>query len=546
MNNTYKLRTAFVFFISCSLYSIALLNLFSLQIRQHSFFTNLGIKQYQTTVVTYPPRGLINDRNGHPLALNKESIAAFMLPRTIKDEQKLKRFLKKHFPQALERLRKKNDAHFLYIKRKLTEKEKVFIEESGIEDIYFLSEPSRFYPIESAGAITGITNIDNEGTFGIELHYNNHLAGTPTVNILEKDARSGLFYFSKKTSSEGEDGKPITLTIDADLQFLVHEELMAQIQKFKAKEGAAVVMNPETGDILAMASFPTFDPNNTQTLEQIETKNTAVTESYEFGSALKAFSALAALEESVVTADEEINCYNTKTVYLDGRRINTVLPDGVITFEEVIQRSNNIGIAQVTKRLGTKLYDHYKKVGFGSKTGIPFPGEQSGFVQHPQNWSKQSLISLSYGYEITTTLLGLTTAFCVFANGGYRIYPRLILEPEQYTKKREKIYGDEPIEIMRAILEKSTSQFGTGRYAAVHGYKTLGKTSTANLLKDGVYDEHKNLYGFVGSVEKDGYKRVIGCFLRESPRHNLFASTVAAPLFERIAEKTLIHEKIIN
>jgi len=216
-----------------------------------------------------------------------------------------------------------------------------------------------------------------------------------------------------------------------------------------------------------------------------------------------------------------------------------------MTFEEIIQRSNNIGIAQVAKRVDTKLYDHYIKIGFGSKTGIPFPGEQSGFVQHPSNWSKQSIISLSYGYEITTTLLGLTTAFSVFANGGHRIYPRFILSPEQYVKKSEKIYSDESIEAMRTILEKSTSKRGTGKYAAVHGYKTLGKTSTANLLENGVYNEHKNLYGFVGSVEKEGYKRVIGCFLRESPRHNLYASTVAAPLFERVAEKTLIHDKII-
>jgi cell division protein FtsI (penicillin-binding protein 3) len=545
MNKAYKVRTVFVFIFSCLLYALALFNLFSLQIKQNSFFKDLGMKQYYTTVITSPPRALIKDRNGQPLALNKDSITAFILPRTIKHPEKLKRFLKKNFPHALARWKRRGEAHFLYVKRKLTKEEEDLIKDHGIEDIQFLTEPSRFYPLSSAGSLTGITNTDNMGLFGMELNFNEILSGTPTTSILEKDARSGRFYFSKKTEQEGTNGKPVTLTIDGDLQFLVHEELMAQINKYNAKEGAALVMNPETGEILAMSSYPTFDPNDTRALQMVTTKNTAVTESYEFGSALKAFTALAALEEGLVTAQEEIDCLSAKTAYVDGRKINTWEAKGIMTFEDIIARSNNIGIAKVAKRLDTKLYDHYTKIGFGSRTGISFPGEQSGFVQHPKNWSKQSIISLSYGYEITTTLLGLATAFSIFSNGGKRIYPKLILEPEQYTKQPVQLYSEESVDAMRTILEKTTSKKGTARYATVHGYKTMGKTSTANLLENGVYNEHKNLYGFAGIVEKDSYKRVIACFLRESPRKNLYASTVAAPLFERIAEKTLLHDKII-
>lgn len=545
MDSTHKVRTTLVFFIFCGLFCIGVINLYTLQIRQHTFFTDLGHQQYYVTQTSYPPRASIFDRNNMPLALNKETLSAFMLPRMVKEKTSLKRFLKKHFPEAHERLIKKPNAQFAYIKRKISAKEKKLIEQNGITDIHFLNEPSRFYPIEAAGILTGITNIDNKGLFGIELQQNELLTGNPTTTVLEKDARSGLFYFSKQKETKGNDGTPVNLTIDGNLQFLVQEELAETAQKFQSTQGAAVVMDPETGDILAMASYPSFNPNDPTIENQEATKSTAITESYEFGSVIKTFCALAALEEGLVTPDEEINCMGTKTAYVDGRKVNTVIPLGIATFTEVMKKSNNIGIAKIAKRLDTKLYDHYVRLGFGTKTGIPFPGEQSGFVMPPERWSKQSIISLSYGYEITNTLLQLARAFSIFANDGYLITPRLLMN--QKVPAPQKIYSTETINTMRTILEEATSKQGTGKYAAVHGYTTMGKTSTTNLLDEyGHYDENKNTYGFAGIVEKNGYKRVIACFLKESKRHNLYASTVSAPLFERIAEKTLMHDKILT
>ncbi len=561
MNKIYKIRTSYIFFFFCSVYCAILLNLFSLQIKQHEFYKDIATKQYLTTLVTYPPRAKILDRNGLPLALNRDSIAAFILPKTLKEPAKLELFLKKHFPESVDRFHKKRHTNFIYIKRNLTTAEHNLIIESGIVDIHFLTEPRRFYPIESTGSLIGTTDTDNNGLFGFELYFNKQLAGTPTTTVLEKDARSGYFYFSQQTTETGSLGTPVLLTIDANIQFLVQEELNAQAIKYKVKEAAAIVIDPSNGDIIAMASYPTFNPNEMTNLEQATTKNTAVTESYEFGSALKTFCALAALEEGVVTDDEEINCLNTKTAIVDGRKINTVYADGIIPFSMVMQRSNNIGIAKIAKRLGPKLYDHYKRMGFGSKTGIPFPGEQSGFVNHPKNWSKQSIISLSYGYEITTTLLRLATSFCLFTNNGYLIQPRLVISPEQPHKEPIKVYSDSTITTMRDILEKSTTTLaGTGKKAAIKGYRTLGKTSTANLLENGVYNQNKNFYGFIGSIEEldtydskntennkthNCYKRVIGCYLKESPQHNIYAGTVAAPLFQKIAEKLLLHDKVL-
>jgi cell division protein FtsI (penicillin-binding protein 3) len=538
-----KIRGSCVFFLFCLLFCIALIHLYGLQIRQHAFFNEMGNKQYYLTLTTYPSRALIFDRNGIPIALNKDKLSAFVMPHKIKDKPKLTAFLKKYFPAALTRLGEKQHSYFIYVKRRLTQEEEQLIKEHCAEDIHFLYEPSRFYPIDATASITGITNTDNRGLFGIELFFDEQLAGTPTTTILEKDARSGLFYFSKQTSKEGVQGIPVELTIDSDLQFLVQEELLATVEKYQVSQGAAIVMDPITGEIFAMATYPTFDPNNTQVLTAAHTKNVAVTESYEFGSAFKTFLGLAALDERIVTPDEIIDCEGVKTAYVEGRKVNTVDSSvaGLLTFSEVIERSNNIGVAKIAKRLGTPLYDHYKKLGFGTKTGIPFPGEQSGFLMHPDRWSKQSVISLSYGYEVTATLLQLATAFCPFANDGYRISP--VLVKGQKPSPPEKIYSTESINTMRTILEETTHK-GTAKYAQVKGYKTMGKTSTANLLEHGYYNPHKNLYGFVGIIERGKYKRVIACFVKESPRHNLYASTVAAPLFERIAEKTIMHDKV--
>ncbi len=546
MNESFRLRTVIVFLFFCTLLTIAFTHLFYLQIRQHTYFVQLAEKQYSMPLVHYPPRALITDRHGNVLATNKLCKSAFVTPNALKNKSTLYSFLRIHFPEAYDRLLKKMHVPFLFIKRRLSPEEIDLFTSAQLEDLFLLDEPNRLYPHHSCGCIVGITDIDNKGLFGIERQYNEYLAGTPSTYLLERDARSGHYYFSKQTTSEGSVGSPVTLTIDSHLQFLVQEELEAQMEKFHSKEGAVVIMDPETGDVYAMASAPMFDPHETTALDQTATHNRSITDCYEFGSALKAFSALAALAEGVVTPDEEIDCEDTKTTLFEGRTINTVYPDGIVTFSRVIERSNNIGIAKVTKRLGPKLYDHYVRLGFGKKTGLGLAGEQSGFVNHPDNWSKQSLISLSYGYEITTTLMQIVRAFSVFCNGGYLVQPHIVLNPLAQQKKSDQLYAQETLDTMRTILEKTVSQEGSGKYAAIKGYRVMGKTSTANLLVDGHYDPNKNFFGFIGAVEKGSYKRVVGCFLKESSKHGIYAATTAAPLFRKVVEKILIHDKIIE
>ncbi len=542
-----KLRTGFVFLLFCALYALILFNLYSIQIRQRHFFKELGSRQYHVMVSSMPPRAEIFDRHGKNLAINKDQLSAFILPKSLKTAKETKSFLKKHFPQAFERLMKvetnKNVPHFLFVKRKLTPEQIALINNSGLEDVQLLAEPSRYYPLPSAASIIGLTDIDNRGLFGIELMYNKQLSGSPSTYRIEKDARSGHCYFAKETKVVGSEPVPIQLTIDSDLQFLASEELKQSVVSCGAREGAVLVMDPATGELIVMAQYPSVEPENTQKVDQHLAKNRMVTDVHEPGSIMKVFLALAALEEGVVKPDELIDCENAKFSCINGFKFGTVHAKGIIPFSEVIADSNNIGVAKVALRLGPKLYDHYRKVGFGAKIGLNWPGEQSGFVNPPNKWSRSSILVLSFGYEATVSLIQMATAFSILANDGYLVRPTIIKDGE-VNRSDKPLYSKKAINQMRDILSM-TVDHGTGKNAAINGYKILGKTGTANLVVNGKYSPHNNIYSFIGIVEKGDYKRIIVTFLKDLGKKGVYAGTTAAPLFSKIAEKVLIHDKVI-
>jgi len=525
------------------LYFIILGNIFYIQIIQKPFFSDLGKQQYNVSVTTHPSRALIYDGVGKPIAMNSESLSAFILPNQIEEPDRLNTFLKKYFPQALTRWQRNKTKHFLYIKRRLAQQELLLIKKHAIKDIKLVKEPCRFYPSETLGTIVGITDIDNKGLFGIEKIYNDQLRGQATICTLERDARSGHFHFNKKTNIQGKEGIPIYVTIDSNLQFLAYEELKDILERFEAKEGGVVIINPKNGAVLTSVSYPDFNPNETQSLNQSYTKNFPLTESYEVGSVIKVFSAMASLEEGAVTPEELIDCDGKRTSYIDGMKINTVKAHGIIPFAEVIQKTNNIGTAKVAMRIGEKLYHHYKKLGFDKKTAINFPGEQSGFITHPSHWSKRSIISLSFGYEIRSTMMQLAQAFGVIANDGH--YMPLHLIKGKQSSLSPRLYSQKTIDQIKEILTNTVLK-GTAHRARIKGYRVMGKTGTANLIENGKYNDKKNIFTFSGIVEKGNYKRVIVTYVKEAQvKRLLYASMVAVPLFERVAEKMLIHDKII-
>lgn len=531
-----------VFFILAGLYLFILGNVYILQIKRHPYFIELAKQQYSTTITIHPERALIYDRHGKPLVLNEPRWSAFIIPKLIKDKSPIKSFLAQHFPDAYKRLLEHPYAHFMFVKRQLPLIEKKRLEEYNFADLHVLKEPYRYYPIACASHIAGITDIDNNGLAGIELIYDQTLKGEPGIMQLERDARSGNYYFDKLSATGGKKGSAIHTTIDSSLQFIVHDCLQKTIKQFNAQEGMALVMEPKTGNILASAQYPLYDPNNRSEIAIAHTKNKMATESYELGSVMKVFAAMAALEEQVVTPEELVDCENTKSTFINGIKVNTWKAHGEIPFSQVIQVSNNIGIAKVAQRLGTKLYDHYKKLGFTQKTGLNWSGEQKGYITPPKEWSKQSLISLSFGYEIAATLIQLAQAFCLIANDGKAITPRL-LKNQSITSSQQNMYSDKTIDAIKDIMEKTVTE-GTAYKAALDGYRVMAKTGTANLLVNGKYSPDHNSYTVAGIIEKENYKRVIICFIKGAGKKNLYASQVAAPLFEQIAEHVLINDKI--
>ncbi|MDR3647113.1 MAG: penicillin-binding protein 2 [Candidatus Babeliales bacterium] len=544
MNNDFKLRSFIVFSLFCLFYFILLINLYVIQVFRANYYAGLANKQHFITTKINPPRALILDRNNKPVALNKESLSAFILPHKLEDPDRLKTFLKSHFPNSLARLKTNKNKYFMYVKRKLTNSELELIEKSELRDIKILKEPSRFYPVESMATVVGVTDIDNNGLFGIELQFNKRLAGTPKVVTLEKDARSGHFYFKKETLKEGTSSQPIKLTIDSELQYLIQEELNETVTKLESKDGNVIVMDPVTGDILAMVNAPSFDPNNTAAIDMEMTKNKVIADAYERGSVMKIFVALAAFEEGLTTPEELIDCENKKIVTIDRMTFSTWKAHGILPFSEVLEKSNNVGMVKIAQRVGKKLYDHYLKMLFATKTDIPLPGEQKGFITHPKNWSKRSIVSLSFGYEITSTLIQLARAFCIIANSGYSVKPKLIYD-EKTEKSENPIYSEQSMNWIREIMQNTVNQ-GTARRAAIKGYNIMAKTGTANIAINGEYSKTKNMYCCAGIIEKGNYKRVIVTSLREANIPNALASNTAVPLFEQIAEKILIHDKLIQ
>lgn len=535
----HSVRVVSVFFIFLLLYLVALCNLYVLQVKQSNYFEQLAHQQYHVTITKNPARAEIRDRNGKALAINKDSLAAFITPHDLHNKEALVQFLKKHYPKAAQRLIKQHKSQFMYIKRRLTKEQIDLLTRMNLEDIKFLKEPSRYYTLESIGPIVGLTDIDNQGTLGIELMFNSQLAGKPETVTLEKDARSGHFYFTRKTKIEGSKGNSLHLTLDNKLQFLVYESLKESVISCGSKEASAIVLDGSTGEILAMATIPDFDPNSIEDLDINLTKNRITGNAYELGSVIKIFLALAALEEQVVTPDELIDCENSKQTKLNGFKFSTWKAHGIQTFSEVIQGSNNIGVAKVALRLGNKLYDNYTKLGFGKKLDI-LPGEHIGYVNPPHKWSHASPITLSFGYEMSANLLQLARATTVLCNNGSLIDPSIILGK---TGNPRPLYSTQAVSGMREIL-KATSANSKFSFKNIDGLEIMGKTGTARMLTNGQYDATKHIFTYVGIIEKNKYKRIIITCMQETNQKNPYASTTAAPLFDSIAHKMLIHDKI--
>ncbi len=532
MNSEHDIRVRLVYgmIFFGLLFSCIIARLFYIQILDQDFYANLGKKQHHIEVDMQSRRGAVLDRHGREMLFNHEHLSAFIIPKECCDNTKFMRFLKNRYPSTFHRIEKNPDGQFAWLKRDIKPHEVARIKRLGFDNglIHFIKEPSRLTACAASSAVLGATDVDNKGISGIELLYDRQLKGSPAQYQLARDARSQGLVFDRTLIDVGQPGETIALTIDKNLQAIVCDELARSMKKFKAEQGCALVMDPDTGDILSMVNLPDTDKNS---------HNIIVNDCFELGSVMKVFTALAALDEKVVTIDELIDCEGKGTT-LKGFAVENLSTLGILSFSDVIAKSSNVGTAKIALRLGSKLYDHLVRLGFGSHTGITYPGERSGTVFHPSKWSNSSPIAMSFGYEVMASMLQLGKALCIVANGGYEVKPRLVLDSTPH-EKGEQLYRDEVIEDLKKILEN------LGSRRPVDGMRTMGKTGTARVLKDGVYSKKDHRYAYCGCIEKDGYRRVIVTFSSGIKNNaDLLSWQIEGPLFQSIGNRMVAYDRL--
>lgn len=531
--------------------------IYNIQILQHGKFMNLSNRQYYRTLSPMPVRGTIYDRTGRELAVSVEADSVYANPLELDDPYKtaniISQTLKVDSSRLIRELNKEKG--FIWIKRKVTPDEAEAVESLNIKGIGFIKEGKRFYPKkELAGRMVGFVGIDNHGLSGVEYSYDEQLMIDPDRVVIEKDAFGRGVNFADDYEKSIEKGYDLKLTIDEVIQYITEKELAGQVSKYKARGGTAIVMDPYTGEILAMADQPQFNPNSFGQYKERDWRNKGVTDSFEPGSTFKMILTAAAIEEKIASQNDIFFCENGE-YEIGGRVIHEAKYHKYkwLTLKEIVGKSSNIGVIKVAQRLGAKnFYDYILKFGIGSKTNINLPGESAGKVRDIKEWSGVSLASISFGQEVSVTPLQLITAVSAIANGGILMKPYAIKAVE-----KDGMAADEfKPEVVRRVISEKTSRelseileyavrYGTGQKAILEGYDVAGKTGTAQKAspdKKG-YSEDKFISSFIGYVPSRN-PRIAILIIIDEPEGVAWGGEVAAPVFREIARQTLRYLKV--
>lgn len=499
-----------------------------------------------------PRRGTIYDRKGNRLALSLKVNSVYAIPSEIKDKLKVAQVLSPLLNLDKKRLIEKfSHNSFVWVKRKINSSEEKAIKKAALKGIYFLSEEKRFYPQGKLGAhILGFCDIDNKGLEGLELFYNDYLKGWGGWRLGQKDARNYEIASFKQKSIRVIHGYDLILTIDIVIQYIVEKELKKVIEKYKPLSATVIVLNPQNGEILALANYPNYNPNSFSSFSASFRRNRAVVDFFEPGSVFKIITASAALEEKIAEPKDVFYCEKGKYRF-KGHVLHDYRPYGKLTFSEIIEKSSNIGISKIAQRLGKeRLYKYILKFKFGSLTGVDLPGETKGLIRPLKKWREIAMINIPMGQGIAVSSLQLARAISVIANGGMLVQPHLIKEIKDskgkkiktFSFSRQRIIGEETASKMREILQKVVEK-GTGKNARIKGYKVAGKTGTAQKpsLKGG-YEKDKFVSSFIGFLPADMPSLCIVVVV-DSPQGKHFSSIVAAPLFQKIGKQVMEYLK---
>ncbi len=532
--------------------ALILCRLVYLQIISHETYRKLADQQQQRTFRIEATRGAILDRSGHPLALSVPVDSVCINPLRVPDpalaSDILARVLGVDRQELLGKLEKAKarGSGFLWVKRKITPQESDSLRSLKLEWVEFRQESQRYYPgAPLASHVIGTVDFQERGNLGLEQSMDEALSGRAgTVKMLTDVQQRGI---ENLATDAAEPGVNLTLSIDERIQFVAEREIAAACIQHRATSGSVVVMNPYTGELLAIASYPAFDPTvPPRTPEDHQARfDHPVSVPFEPGSVFKIITLAAALETTNLRPDSLINCGNG-TIRLFGRVIHEAKHGyGTLSMADVLAKSSNIGAIQIGLRVGERsLLEYVRRFGFGKRTGLPLPAESPGTVRDLKFWGKSSIGSVAMGHEISTTAVQLAQACSVIANGGVLVRPRLILKRQKPGGKPE----NEPAEPPRRILKPETAITmrqmmegvvlrGTGKAARLPGYTSGGKTGSAQIF-DRAAKRYTHVYNgsFVGFAPVTNPSVVIAVTLNGT---KLYGGVVAAPVFRAIAIETL-------
>ncbi|HEX2226177.1 MAG TPA: penicillin-binding transpeptidase domain-containing protein [Candidatus Binatia bacterium] len=548
-----KFRLAVAKIVFLILFAAVLGRAFQLQVLRGPELLRLAEGQHLKKMTSPPKRGAVLDRAGESLAVSLVAHSVGVHPRRVRDKDNVARELARilHLNPADVRKNLGSEKSFVWIKRQVTPQQAEQIEQLGARGLEMSVEPNRFYPQgQIAGQVIGFVNRDSEGLEGLELHYNDYIRGESGSSLIEFDAKRRSVLVQGVEELRIPPGADLHLTLDSAIQHLAEKELEGAIAKHRAKAGVAIVVEPFTGELLALANYPTFNPNVFSKQGKERARNRAITDSFEPGSTFKTVLAAAALEEGVIGKDDVFYCEMGKYPFA-GKIIHDTHPYGWLPFSKVLQVSSNICFTKVAEKLKKERYFRYiEKFGFGKVTGVDMPGEVPGILRHHDAWAAIDLATHAFGQGISATPLQMAMAYGAVANGGFLMRPYVA---QRITgPKGEVLFTNQPHVVRRVISQKTarelatmlkevTREGGTGTLASVEGFDVAGKTGTAQKADPvhGGYSK-KRVASFVGFVPADEPRLVLMVMIDE-PEASVYGGVVAAPAFGNIARGALRH-----
>jgi len=538
-------RTWLLVTIFLTLTGLLLWRAYYLQIFNNDFLRQHGDARSLRTVTIPAHRGMITDRNDEPLAISTPVDSIWVTPREVlADEDKLPRLarlLGTPVDELQQQLTDRLGREFLYLERQVSPELARKVSELGMDGVNLQREYKRYYPAgEVAAHLVGFTNVDDSGQEGIELAYDDWLKGTPGEKRVLQD-RLGHVVRNVESLKPARPGKDLHLSIDRRVQYLAYRELKAAVQHHNARGGSLVMLDAKTGEVMAMAVQPAFNPNNRSGLKSENYRNRAVTDVFEPGSTLKPFTISAALMSGKFTPDTTV-ATAPGYVMVSHHTIEDERNHGTLDLAGIIKKSSNVGASKVAMALGPQpLWELFTKLGFGLPTGSGFPGESAGVLNSYQNWSELELATMSFGYGVSMTTLHLAQAYAALADDGI-MHPVSLQRLEQPARGRRVIPAGVARRV-RSMLEGVVQPGGTGTRADVPGYHVAGKTGTVHKSTRGGYAEHRYLALFAGMAPASDPDLVLVVVIDEPQGNEYYGGLVAAPVFSRVMKGAL---RILN